>query len=424
MKFKSFTLIACIGVLASICSYSTRAEALLASIKSTGMAGTAIAYPQDSMAAAYNPAGAAWVGNRLDVSAAWLRDRGSARVTGNGLPAALGVNGHYNGMRTANFYDIEFGATNTYCFDCFEFAMGLVIYNRNFQKTTYKTNLPLFGISHAGLEYLHETVAPVFAFRFFDSHSIGITIDWQIQRLKVNGLQNFDNAMFSSNPGHVTNRGYAYSHGVTATIGYRWQITDCLAVGATYQPRTRMGRFHHYSGFIAKRGRLDIPEKIGAGISMNFCCDWTVCFDWEHVRWSKVKALHNSLLPNLNTSLLGFDQGAGFGFRNQNFYRLGLEYRINEMFTVRAGYRYANTPVRKSQAGVNLLTLDLVENVITVGGTWKINEANELSTFYAHGFEHKVDGKGAIPTSRGLGGGNVALKESKNVLGVAWGLCF
>lgn len=423
MRFKRFSLMACMGMLAALCCKSTTAEAILASTKSTGMAATAIAYPLDSMAAAYNPAGIVWVGNRVDGSLAWLHDTGTLKVSGNTLPPIAGVNGKFKGMRTKDTYAGEFGFSRSICYDCFQVAYGLIVYNRNFQKTTYHHKLSIFGTSHVGLEYLNETVAPVFAIRLFDSHSFGLTVDWQIQRLKVDGLENFDNAASSIAPGRVTNRGYSWAQGVGVTVGYRWQITDIMAVGVTYRPRTRMGRFHRYEGFLAQRGRLDVPEKIGAGICYDIIPCVTAAFDWEYIRWSKVRSLHNPLLPNLFIAPLGARNGPGFGFQNQNYYRVGLEYRYNPKFTFRIGFRHANTPVRSSQAAVNILTLDLVEDFLTVGATWRRTECNEFSFFYAYGFEHHVSGRGAIPVVP-FGGGNARLKERKQALAFGWGWKF
>jgi long-chain fatty acid transport protein len=384
------------------------------------MAATAIAYPLDAMCAAYNPAGIVWVGDRIDGGFAWLHDTGSATVSGNTLPAILGVNGKFKGMRTKDIYAGEGGFTKTFCCDCFQWAVGLIIYNRNFQKTTYHHFLPLFGTTHAGLEYLNETISPVAAVRFWDCHSFGVSMDWQISRLKVNGLQNFDNATFSAHPGHVTNKGYSWSQGLTATIGYRWQVTDGIAVGVTYRPRTKMHKWNKYIGFMAQ-GRVDIPEKIGAGIAVDVLPCVTAAFDWEHIRWNNVRALHNPLLPNLFNSKLGDKNGVGFGFRNQDYYRVGLEYRHSEIWTFRIGFRHANTPIRKSQTAVNILTLDLVEDFLTVGATWAMTPCNEFSFFYAYGFEHTVNGKNAIPPGAPFFGGNVKLKERKQALAFGWG---
>jgi len=47
-------------------------------IKAKAMGGVGIALPQDALAAASNPAGIAWIGNRIDVGADWFTpDRGA-----------------------------------------------------------------------------------------------------------------------------------------------------------------------------------------------------------------------------------------------------------------------------------------------------------------------------------------------------------
>ena len=68
------------------------------------------------------------------------------------------------------------------------------------------------------------TVSPILAVQIWDFLALGVAVDWQIQRIKVNGLENFANPLFSSHPRRVTDNGYSYSHGVTATIGARTQI--------------------------------------------------------------------------------------------------------------------------------------------------------------------------------------------------------
>jgi long-chain fatty acid transport protein len=426
MKLRLLNTLACIGAFAALCLNSAPVEAIFASVKATGMAATCISYPLDSLVGAYNPAGITDVGDRFDVEAAWVQDWGKSKVSGNRTATgALNplTNGSRNGMRTKTVYPAGFGLTKGWCLaNDWEVSAGLILYNRNYQKTTYKHALALFGRSPAGLEYLNETVAPIVAVKWCDRHSIGISVNYQIERLKVNGLQNFDNTLFSSAPGHVTNRGYEYATGWGVTIGYLGKLTDSLSIGVTYQPETGMTRLNKYKGFLADRGRLNIPRKIGAGISYHITPCLVVAFDVEHIQWSKIRSLHNPLLHNGVLEKLGQKNGPGFGFRNQWYYRVGSEWRINESWTVRAGYRYANTPIRRSQTAVNVLTLDTVESFVTVGGTWNLNECNEFTITYAYGFEHKIRGRNAIPAF--LGGGNVDLKEQKYALGIAWGYNF
>lgn len=431
MKSRCIKMLASMGLYASLCFSANEAEAVLASTKSTAMAATAIAHPIDALAGAYNPAGMTEVGDRFDIGAYWVRDDGKATVSGNILPIE-GVNGSFDPFNTKNFYSADFGINKTFCSEVcgqeWEWAVGLVAYNRNFQKTTYKTAFPLLGTSKLGMEYAHVTIAPTLAVKINECHSLGIAFNIQVERIKVNGLQNFDNPLLSSSPGDVTNRGYNYSTGFTPTIGWLWHINECLTFGLTYQPKTSMPKLKKYRGFIGQHGRLDIPQKIGAGIAWQFMPCATVAFDVEHIDWDQVKALKNNLLASGGVfNQLGTSSGPGFGFRNQLYYRVGLEYELNPCWTLRAGYRWVRTPFRNSQTAVNLLTDDAVESFFTCGATWNYDECNEISGLFAYGFDHSVTGHDAIPLALDttppviLGGGDVKLKERKFAVGLSWG---
>lgn len=453
MKLRCIKMLTSMGLLAALCLSSTQASAFIAGARGTGMATTGIAYPQDAYAGAYNPAGIVDVCDRIDAQAFWLQDRGHATIHGNTASFAPlpiqdpVINGRYNAFRTENTYAGDGAINKTFCTefcgDCWNWAIGFVGYNRNYQKTTYNKNFPLFGTSHLGLEYLNETFAPVIAVRINECHSIGISIDIQGQRLKVNGLETVRfnplsalnplpfvdvRPTLSSDPNHLTNKGYSYAWGVGVTLGWKWQVTDCFAFGAKYSPKTHMARFKKYSGFLAGRGRLDIPEKLGAGIAWNWIPCSTVAFDVEWVNWRPVRALHNPLLHNGTLELLGTKHGPGFGFRNQIYYKAGIDYAWNDCLTFRAGYRYARTPIRKTQTAVNILTVDTIESFVSVGATYAYCNF-EVSAFYGHGFSKKVKGKNSIPPGSilrgGFGGGEADLVESgKDAAGLQIGYLF
>lgn len=433
MKFRAIKFAATACTLASLCLHSAQAEAIFASVKSTGMAATSISYPLDTLAGAYNPGGTFSVGDRLDVEGAWVHNTGSAKVTGNvipivppGIPGAGTlnplVNGSRSGMQFKNVGTASFGINKNWCLGCdWAVSTGLVIYNRNFQKTTYKEPLVLFGTSKAGLEYVNETISPIVSLTWCCSHTIGISANYQLERIKVNGLQNFDRFPLTIDPGHVTNRGYNYAHGWGFTIGYYGRLTDALSVGLTYQPKTSMSRLDKYTGFLAHRGRLDVPPKIGAGIAYRFTPCFAVAFDVEKIEWTKIKSLSNPLLPagGFIPNPLGANNGPGFGFRDQWYYRFGVEWTIDECWTVRCGFRHANSPIKRSQTAVNVLTLDCVENFATVGATYNLNCCNEISVMGAWGFQKEIKGKNSNPLI--FGGGETDLKEQKYAIGLAWG---
>jgi long-chain fatty acid transport protein len=124
---------------------------------------------------------------------------------------------------------------------------------------------------------------------------------------------------------------------------------------------------------------------------------------------------------------LGSKSGSGFGFRDQWYYRVGAEWRWNDCWSFRAGYRYARALPRKSQTAVNALDCDCVQEFLTLGATYTYNCQIELSALYAYGFKHKVHGKNSIPPGPppgGLGGGEADLTEQKYALALALGYLF
>lgn len=444
------TLGAAIGVIA----FSAPAEAVIGSVKTFGMAATGVAYPQDAQAAMFNPAGAVEIGNRIDAGFEWVRENGHATIKDNILnsipiprvQAGIGgqINGKFHSFRTKDLYNGDFGI-NYRLGACDEWAVGLVAFNRNFVKTTYSEPLVLFGTSNAGLEYLNETVAGVIAYKLNECHNFGLTVNCQIERLKVNGLEKFNfpnpftGAARTVHPGHVSNKGYNWSVGWGVTLGWLWHITDDLTFGATYQPKTTMPKLKKYDGFVAG-GRIDVPSMWSVGIAYKYCDRGTVAFDVQQYLWNDVRALNNPLEHNGVVEPLGAKNGPGFGFKDQTFYRLGIDYMVTCDLTVRAGYRYGDDPFGASQTAVNVLTNDSVQHYITAGASYRPTCALELSTFAAWGFENTIKGKNSIPEGQpvspllpnppfpynpnGLGGGNVDLTESKFILGVSVGYDF
>lgn len=431
MMFRSLKHIACTGLLTALCLSTSKVDAVLVSAKSLGMAGTGVAFPQDALAAALNPAGAAEIEDRFDIGVGWLRDTAKTRVSNNiaNVPlfgsyangaVAIPVNGTYKAMRTRDSYSPDFGINKRFCLTLcdrtFDIATGVVVYNRNFQKTTYTKNIPLLGTTKPGLEVLNETISPYVALKITPCLSFGVSVNWQINRLKVDGLQNFATPANSLYPNDVTNKGYNWSNGVGYTLGIKWDVFKCLSVGATFQPQTQMSHLKKYRGFVAEKGKLNIPRKLGLGFAFRPTNCITMTFDLEHIEWRKIKSLSNKL--DLE-KLAGSNKGSGFGFRNQLFYRFGINWWVNSCWELRAGFRSVRAPIVASQTAINLLSCDCVEKIFTIGTTYHLDCVNEFSAYYGWGFNHKINGRNSVPAR--LGFGEVDIQENKFVVGVSWG---
>ncbi|MCB1112799.1 MAG: outer membrane protein transport protein [Chlamydiales bacterium] len=425
MKTKNLKSLVLAGV-AALCLQASPADALLSSVKSTGMAAAVTAYPLDAFAGVYNPANMVLICDRFDVGAFWVHDTQRMKISGNAV-----INETRDASaRSSETYLAEFAFNKRFCCK-YEMSMGLMVYNRNQLKTTYSPAIPLLGTTDTGLEFVHETIAPVWAIKICDAHHFGIALNVNIQRIKVNGLQNFANSVFSIDPANTTNRGYDYNSGVGVTLGYTWQPMPCLRAGITWTPEGHMSKFNKYRGFIAEEGAFNTPQRVQGGIAYQAMPCLAVAFDVEWIEWRNIAMLRNPLEPNLDnifTDLsdqslkLGSANGPGFGFKNQWFFRLGVNYEYSDCVTLRAGFRHADTPVTPVNAAVNLLTMDVMQDVLTFGGTWKPDQCNEISIVYALGFLHEVKGEDSVPAR--LGGGEVDLKQKRCALGLAWGRYF
>lgn len=421
-QWVSKTLQLC-GITALLLLPTAKAEAVIASVKALGLAGTSVAFPQDSITAAYNPAAGIDVGNRVDLGLTWVQQNGKTTISGNIFPVS-GINGVHHSSRGRNSFSPEFGINYMVC-DSADFSIGLVGYNKGYIQTSYGAPIPIIGTSKPGLEAIQEVIAPTAALRF-NCHTFGVALQIAGQRFKAHGLQRFDTFVFSSSPGHVTNRGADLSYGVGVVVGYLWHAYPGVKIGLTYEPKTRMGRLKKYRGFLENGGRLDLPERYAAGISFEVAQGFNVALDYEYRRWSRIGSLGNqapTTLAQLANNKLGNNHGPGFSWRDQPVVRGGIDYAIPCFdLVVRAGYRWQRTPIRSNATFVNALTLDNFENFATFGLTWTPWCGTEISAFYGHAFDHTIrDSKGLDSF---LGGGTADLTNSVNTVGISWGFYY
>lgn len=101
--------------------------------KTVGQAGVAIAWAQDALSAASNPAGTALVGNRVNLDVGWFIPSRSADIVGN----AFGPNATYSGNGEKNFFIPSLGHS-TRIADAL--SAGVAVYGNGTPNTQYDVN--------------------------------------------------------------------------------------------------------------------------------------------------------------------------------------------------------------------------------------------------------------------------------------------
>lgn len=392
--------------------------------KGLGMGNIGTVYPiDDSTAGFYNPAVMAVVPDRFDLCAGLYNHNGHTKIHGNLVPS---LNDDFNAVHTRNWPFVYGGVNKHFCLDfCrnYDMAVGFFVAPINpLFKTTFKKPFPLLGTTKFGTEVIQYLSGLTLAINLTECHAIGVSWNVGMQRLKFNGYQNIANPILSIHPHHVTNKGYNYSVGTGFSIGWRSQFSDKLMVGAKFQSRTYMTRLHKYEGLIADKGHLDYPWNASFGVALKPTCCSTIVFDVEYYQTRGIRELKNSDQPaNPLVDKFGTKEGPGKGYRNVWRYHWGADYTWCD-FTGRIGWIYHKTPVRRSQTLANCDTLDLMENLLTIGGTWQIDSSWDLTFFYLHGFQKKVKGKNSIPLTSG--GGECDIKLREDVFGLSVGRYF
>lgn len=227
-------------------------------------------------------------------------------------------------------------------------------------------------------------------------------------------------AGMSSAPAFVSDNGYDDTHGWGARLGWTGHFGDVLTLGASWQSKIKTGGFRQYRGLFAEQGGFDIPENYGAGLAIKLHEQVTVAYDWQKIEYSGIASVGNSATEG---GPLGADNGGGFGWEDSEVSKLGLKYRINKQFALRAGYSYGSQPIPESETFFNILAPGVITRHATLGGSWAIAPASEISFHYTHGFEESVRGENSIAPGMppaGMGGGEADITMKQDIFGIGY----
>ncbi|MFT5425998.1 MAG: long-chain fatty acid transport protein [Gammaproteobacteria bacterium] len=183
-----------------------------------------------------------------------------------------------------------------------------------------------------------------------------------------------------------------------------------------------MTKFDDYSELFAGQGRFDIPATVSAGINFQASSKLELIFDYEHIFYGDIDSIANSgpvataFGPALSagTSLLGTDNGLGFGWKDINVYRFATSYDYNNKWTLRAGYSYNDSPISDDQILFNIISPAVNKHHITVGFSYVTDQNSEWNVAYMHAFREEQNvavSAFGIPASIGM---------SQNSLGMSY----
>jgi long-chain fatty acid transport protein len=113
----------------------------------------------------------------------------------------------------------------------------------------------------------------------------------------------------------------------------------------------------------------------------------------------------------------------GFGWHDQNIYKIGINYDHNSEWSVRVGYNYAETPIQEDQVLFNFLAPAVNEHHATLGISYRPSKNMEWSMNYMHAFKNTIKGPTALGPTAGLpvNGENASIDMYINSIGLSFG---
>ena len=399
------------------------------SAKSNGMGGASLAYAQDAMASASNPAGIALVGNRADFGVTLFNPLRDGQID------ATRIGGADTGQ-------VDSGATlfaipnMGFVYNMGNISTGLSFAGNGGMNTRYNSNIytdafapaipgfvgmlstaypPLAGTIMAnagalatnpnigpslGVNLAQLIIAPTVATKITPDHSIGASLLVGYQSFRSYGLGLFQ--PLSSDPMHTTNTGNDDAWGAGVRLGWTGNITSNISLGAQYSSKIYMQEFNEYAGLFAEQGDFDIPANFGVGLSMKVTPQTTVAFDVQQIQYGDVASIANKgptadeFLGALSSTLmtgsyagpgqLGTDNGWGFGWEDITVFKLGIDHELNSQWTVRGGVDIGGNPIDEDQNMFNIIAPGVVENHLTLGFTYSPDQYSEITANYMHAF--------------------------------------
>jgi long-chain fatty acid transport protein len=125
-----------------------------------------------------------------------------------------------------------------------------------------------------------------------------------------------------------------------------------------------------------------------------------------------VKSIAN---PSTNMAQLGADNGPGFGWKDVDVWKLGVEYKYSQPLTLRAGYNHTDNPIQSRDVTFNILAPAVIKDHATLGFTYALASGDELTMAYMHAFKNDVTGTSILPF-----GGTEKIQMYENSLGFTY----
>jgi len=359
------------------------------------LAGAITALPGSNMTAVTNPAGMLRIGHRADFSMeAFMPDRstdftafGGNKVDSSseiyGIPA-IGWNGPVGSRGDMVFGGGMYGTS----------GMGVDYGSTSMQPGVYWD-------AYSSIAFWQ--MAPALAWQVAEKLSLGasINIDFQQVAFQQRMLADTD----SDGQGDTVVNNFDLSRGASAfgfglSLGILYDLNEMVTLGASYKSKQfftdleyqlaygdiDMSAFPGGGPLPAGTYKLDLdfPQQAAVGIAVHATDAFTIAADIKWINWSDTMDKLAVKGPG------GIEVPMDPGWDDQIIFAIGLAYRVNDRFNLRAGFNYGESPIDEASAANNMILPAVVETHYTVGADYTLNEHWDIGCHYMYVPENSI----------------------------------
>jgi len=365
------------------------------------LGGAVTANPGSNMTAVTNPAGMVRIGSRADFSIeAFMPDRdadfkafGGDSVNSDselyGIPA-IGWNGPVNGNDDLVFGGGMYGTS----------GMGVDYETTLMQAAIPGTSPDVYWDGYSSIAFWQ--MAPALAWNMSEKVSLGFSLNIDFQEVAFEQRMMADTNQDGQGDTVVNN--FDLSRGATAfgaglSLGILYDMTDSITLGASYKSKQyftdldyRLGYgdidMTAFGGGPLPAGEysldLDFPQQFAFGIAWHATQRLSLSADVKWINWSDTMDKLSVKGPG------GIKVPMDPGWDDQTVFAVGLAYKVNDRFNLRAGFNYGESPIDEDSAAANIILPAVVEEHYTVGGDYQLDDNWDIGFHYMYVPENTV----------------------------------
>jgi len=319
------------------------------------MGGVSVGVPLDAASVLTNPAGMSFLTGRIDFGASYFKP--SVKYKAIEDPAAGGHAIMYDGVT----FDSDRGASPVPAFgliipinDSLRFGIGA--YGIAGMGVDYKQNI-YQGVTYTS--YSQMRFAPGLSYKINDIISLGVTLNIMYGTMEFN----------AGGPTQQPHMG-ASSFGYGATIGLLVKPVDFLQIGLAYESKSFFEDYKFNTITGEEKLEFNQPQSATIGFGIKPIKDLVIGFDVQWINWADTVGEN---LPKYKT-ITGMTLPWNMDWDDQFVYKVGIQYAVHPMVTLRAGYNYGKMPLNSNRAFENMAFPAVSEHHITAGVGLNLNK--------------------------------------------------